>query len=179
MACGQHNIRRQCVDRPCAGLHHIQHRASRLVCTVCGSQLNQSRLDTVGSIAFAVGRHTQADLATVGHSSAESFERLQCPRGCSRDLDAIQMSRGCTNSMRHQPSACAMLRRSAACVRPRRRGERDANAEEATGEKQLLRLERPEASLWQPIQKDSSSAFDGPTAFRRDTFPLMAVRPPL
>ena len=51
------------------------------------------------------------------------------------------------NSMRHQPSACAMLRRSAACVRPRRRGERDANAEEATGEKQLLRLERPEASL--------------------------------
>ena len=45
--------------------------------------------------------------------------------------------------MRHQPSACAMLRRSAACVRPSRRGERDANAEEATGEKQLLRLERP------------------------------------
>ena len=72
---------------------------------------------------------------------------MQCPRGCSRDLDAIQMSRGCTNSMRHQPAACAMLRRSAACVRPRRRGERDANAEEATGEKQLLRLERPEASL--------------------------------
>ena len=32
-----------------------------------------------------------------------------------------------------------MLRRSAACVRPRRRGERDANAEEATGEKQFPR----------------------------------------
>ena len=68
---------------------------------------------------------------------------MQCPRGCSRDLDAMRMSTGCANSMRHQPSACAMLRRSAACVRPRRRGERDANAEEATGEKQLLRLERP------------------------------------
>ena len=36
-----------------------------------------------------------------------------------------------------------MLRRSAACVRPSRRGERDANAEEATGENQLLRSERP------------------------------------
>ena len=104
---------------------------------------------------------------------------FEWPWGCSRDLEAMQMSRWCGNSMRHQPSACAMLRRSAACVRPRRRGERDANAEEATGEKQLLRLERPEASLWQPIQKDSSSAFDGPTAFRRDTFPLMAARPPL
>ena len=67
---------------------------------------------------------------------------MQCPRGCSRDLDAMRMSTGCANSMRHQPSACAMLRRSAACVRPSRRGERDANAEEATGEKQLLRLER-------------------------------------
>ena len=68
---------------------------------------------------------------------------FEWPWGCSRDLDAMQMSRWCANSMRHQPSACAMLRRSAACVRPRRRGERDANAEEATGEKQLLRLERP------------------------------------
>ena len=48
--------------------------------------------------------------------------------------------------MRHWPSACAALRRSAACVRPgpkARRETRDANAEEATGEKQLLRLERP------------------------------------
>ena len=72
---------------------------------------------------------------------------FEWPCGCSRDLEAMQMSRWCANSMRHQPSACAMLRRSAACVRPRRRGERDANAEEATGEKQLLRLERPEASL--------------------------------
>ena len=56
------------------------------------------------------------------------------------------MSGWCTNSMRHWPSACAALRRSAACVRPgpkARRETRDANAEEATGEKQLLRLERP------------------------------------
>ena len=43
---------------------------------------------------------------------------FEWPWGCSRDLEAMQMSRWCANSMRHQPSACAMLRRSAACVRP-------------------------------------------------------------
>ena len=43
VACDQHNIQRQCVDEPCADLHHIQHRASRLVCTVCGRQLNHNR----------------------------------------------------------------------------------------------------------------------------------------
>ena len=77
------------------------------------------------------------------------------------------------------PAICMRHAAPLGSLRAARRGERDANAEEATGEKQLLRLERPEASLWQPIQKDSSSAFDGPTAFRRDTFPLMAARPPL
>ena len=77
-----------------------------------------------------------------------SIRRLtfEWQRGCRRDLHAVRMSRWCTNSMRHWPSACAALRRSAACVRPgpkARRETRDANAEEATGEKQLLRLERP------------------------------------
>ena len=82
---------------------------------------------------------------------------FEWPWGCSRDLEAMQMSRWCANSMRHQPSACAMLRRSAACVRPRRRGERDANAEEATGEKQLLRWERPWAT-GRPVTKIESSS---------------------
>ena len=49
---------------------------------------------------------------------------FEWPWGCSRDLEAMQMSRWCANSMRHQPSACAMLRRSAACVVTPEPGER-------------------------------------------------------
>ena len=43
-----------------------------------------------------------------------AFERPHLPWGCKRDLHAVRMSRACTNSMRHQRSACAVLRRSAA-----------------------------------------------------------------
>ena len=82
---------------------------------------------------------------------------FEWPWGCSRDLEAMQMSRWCANSMRHQPSACAMLRRSAACVLTPEPGERRPSAPEATGEKQLLRLERPSAT-GRPVTKIESSS---------------------
>ena len=59
---------------------------------------------------------------------------FEWPWGCSRNLDAMQMSRWCANSMRHQTSACVLTPEP---------GERRPSAPEATGEKQLLRLERP------------------------------------
>ena len=83
---------------------------------------------------------------------------FEWPWGCSRDLEAMQMSRWCANSMRHQTSACVLTPEP---------GERRPSAPEATGEKQLLRFERPSAT-GRPVTKiESSSAFHASTAFRR------------
>ena len=37
------NLLPRCLDHSRTGLHHIQHRASQLVCAVCGRQLNHNR----------------------------------------------------------------------------------------------------------------------------------------
>ena len=123
--------------------HHIQHSTV----ATCVRYLRQAaEADQVGQGRVHCIRCRKTNSCSFGHGW--TFPRLtfeRC-RGCRRDLHAVRMSRWCTNSMRHWPSACAALRRSAACVRPgpkARRETRDANAEEATGEKQLLRLERP------------------------------------
>ena len=109
-----------------------------------------------------------------------AFERPHLPWGCRRDLHAVRMSRACTNSMRHQRSACAVLRRSAACVRPRPKAEtRDARRER-------WRKRRVKSSCF--VWKDLSNVIQNARGFltkqvmrcrARLTAPLGRAQPPL
>ena len=155
--------------------HHIQH-STFATCVhylrqaAEADQVGQGRVHCIccrktNSCRFGHGCRFDGCLNGNGVAGATCMQ-CECPERAGIPCDTSHL---------HAPCCAAQ---QLACVpgpKPRRE-TRDANAEEATGEKQLLRLKRPGRPR---CESDSSSTFDASTAFRRDTFPLMAARPPL